>query len=721
MTSKEKEYFLNVGFTKEQIEEIAKGKEAGVQTALYANKNFLPIQMRQIRIGLIEKLPAQLYSKVEYDWFQMEEIRLGLKSGVDVSRYAHAEIPYEKMRQLRKGLEAGINLQSYMKLDAGVMRQLRKGRVAGINLLKYINEGYDAEQLNEIRYSLENQIHIDPYLSKEYRAASITQISKGLARGVDVALYASIQYNWRQMREIRKGLENRIDVEKYRSPYYSWEQMRTIRIGLEQGFDVESYRLLRYTAEEMQRKLQIMQDEANREKERILQSQIKSDDFQFDFGANDMEAFAMILTKDKSVTKARMLEILEFNGICKGLMEEAIDLIVNGEAYKKSVLIARGKMAEKGKDGEYEYFFNTDTERKPKVLEDGSVDYQNINWFEMVKQGQKLAVYHPAQEGTDGYTVRGEVLKARKGAEKRILMGQGFVLNEDKVTYQAAIDGMVRLENEELKVTSHLVLDEINLATGNIQFNGSIHIRGDIGYGTVVRATDDIVIEGTVEAATIESDGSIVLKKGMNSAGRGMIHAGKDVVSRFFESAKVTAKGNIEVDKCLNSQLYAGGMISSTRVIAGGVAQAESGFDLNNVGNQAGLHTVLKVKMNAKMREENRMVKVAIQEVRQELAMLNNSYEEYKTKFPPEVRNNMEIFKKIEKAVYTKAKHLEQFLKLEAEVDESLKKTREARVIIKGQAFEGTVLEMEEHRWEAGNQYNITVKKHDGQMEVINN
>lgn len=721
MTSKEKEYFLKVGFTNEQIEEIAKGKEAGVQTALYANKNFLPIQMRQIRIGLMERLPAQIYAKAEFDWFQMEEIRLGLKSGVDVSRYALAQIPYEKMRQLRKGLEAGINLQSYLKLDAGIMRQLRKGRIAGINLLKYINEGYDAEQLNEIRYSLENNIDIDPYLSKEYRAASITQISKGIARGVDVALYASVQYNWRQMREIRKGLENRVEVEKYRNPYYAWEQMRAIRYGMEQGLDVESYCSLRYTAEEMQRKLQAMLDEINREKERILQSQIKSEDFQFDFNANDMEAFVTVLTRDKEVSTKRLLEILEDNGICKGIIDEAVSLIVSGQGYRKAVLVARGLLPDKGKDGWYEYFFNTDTERKPKVLKDGSVDYQNINWFEMVKEGQKLAVYHPAEEGLDGYTVRGAEVKGRKGAEKRILMGQGFVLDEDKVTYRAAIDGMVRLENEELKVTSHLVLDEITLATGNIQFNGSIHIRGDVGYGTVVRATDDIVIDGNVEAATIESDGSIVLKKGMNSAGRGMIQAGRDVVSRFFESAKVTAKGNIEVDKCLNSQLYAGGTITSTRVIAGGVAQAESGFKLNSVGNQAGLHTVLKVRMSQKMREENRMVKVAIQEARQELEMLNNSYEEYKAKFPPEVRNNMEIFKKIEKAVFTKQKHLEQFMKLEAEVDESLKKTKEARVVITGQAFEGTVIEMEEARWEAENQHNVTIKRQDGQIEVINN
>ena len=54
-------------------------------------------------------------------------------------------------------------------------------------------------------------------------------------------------------------------------------------------------------------------------------------------------------------------------------------------------------------------------------------------------------------------------------------------------------------------------------------------------------------------------------------------------------------------------------------------------------------------------------------------------------------------------------------------MDESLKKTREAKVIISGQAFEGAVVELEEARWEADNRHNITVKKLDGQVEVINN
>ncbi len=719
MTAQEKDNFLKNGFTDAQIAEIDAGMDAGIQVSVYADKIFLPIQMRQIRIGLMERLPVGIYAKPEYDWFQMEEIREGLKSKVDVSLYAMPEIPYEKMRQIRKGLQEGINLCGFIKLEANILRQLRKARISEVNLLPYIKQGYDAGQLAEIRISLEQKVDVAPYISTAYRPASIAEIGKGLKRGVDVSLYAKICYGWQQMREVRKGLENRVDVEKYCNPLYSWQQMKEIRHGLELGLDVDAYRLLRYTAGEMKKRRMALLTDICRKQANIMQNQVKTEDFTFEYASNDMEAYVTVSTKGKYVTEDRIMEILEKNNICKGIIKENVQKILEERCGNKPVLIAKGEIPRQGKDGWYEFFFRTDINRKPKVREDGSVDYRNIDWFEMVKADQKLAVYHEAEEGIDGYTVTGNIIKARKGVEQRILVGQGFRMDDDRKTYYSMIDGMISLNENEMNITNHLFLEEVTMATGNIQFDGSLHIKGDIGYGAVVKATGDIVIDGNVEAATIESGGNVVLKKGMNSAGRGLIKAQKDVVSTFFEAVRVEAKGNIEVAKCLNSQLYAEGLITSTRVMAGGIAQAEGGFRMKHVGNQAGIRTILKLKVSDHIWEENRITKLAIQDITAELNMLNNSYEEYQEKFPPQVRETMPLFHKIEKAVYTKNKQLEQMEKVENELDIRIKKSRDAKIYISGQAFEGTVLEMEGCRWTAENQKNIVVKKKDDQMEVL--
>lgn len=721
MTAKEKEIFLKAGFTQEQIEEVDEGMKQGLKVAIYANKNYLPIQMRQIRLGLAEHLPVEKYASIEYDWFQMEEIRKGLKAGVDTDIYASPEIPYEKMCQLRKGLEEGVNLYSYIQLKATVLRELRKARGSGVNILKYINEGYDADQLREIRHGLENGVDMDQYLSKEYRAASIAEIREGLQNGVDVSLYTMIFYSWRQMREIRLGLENRVEVDKYNNKLYSWDQMREIRLGLEEGLDVESYRLLRYTAGEMRRKRLAMMEVIWREQEEFLQSQIRSEDFIFDFGPEDLEAYITIQAIGKVITRDKLIDILEQNDIKKGILEDAVDRIVSGMCDAEKVLIAKGQAPTTGEEGWYEFLFRTDMEKKPKIMSDGSADYRNIEWFETVKVGQKLAIYHNATVGEDGYSVKGEVIKGRKGAEKRILTGKGFWIDQDKKTYVAAVDGMISLDDTEMNISNHLELDEVNMVTGNVQFNGSVHILGDVARGAVVKASGDVLIEGTVESATIESGGSIILKKGMNSADHGQIIAEKDVVSRFFESVKVTAKGNIEVHKCLNSQLYADGKVVSSGTISGGIAQAAKGFEVKHVGNQVGLHTILRLKLDEKVREESKLVKGAIRDIAKELQMLVHSYEEYKEKFPPEARSQMDIFAKIEKAVFTKKKQLEQFQQMDEELDQLLEKEREARIIIAGQAYEGTVVEMDGCRWEADNEWNILIKKNHYELEVLPN
>ncbi len=683
------------------------------------NGEFLPIQEHQIRLGLEEGLPVEIYAKPEYDWFQMEEIRKGLKAGIDVSVYASADIPYEKMHQIRKGLQEGMQLYSYMHLKASVLRELRRARRVGVNILKYISLGYDADQLQVIRIAIENGVDLDPYLSKDYRAASLSEIYEGLKNGLDVTIYAMNDYSWRQMREIRLGLEHRLDIEKYRSKLYSWEQMREVRLGLEMGLDVENYRLLRYTAGEMRKKRLAILEEINREQERILQSQIKSEDFMFDFTANDMEVYVTLLNREKVITRERVMEILEQNNILYGIQDETVERIVSGKGVRKGMLLAKGEIPHKGEDGWYEFFFRTVINRRPKVLEDGSVDYQNIEWFEMVKEGQKLAVYHEAQDGVDGHNVRGNAIKARRGIEKPILTGKGFQIDKDRKTYYATMEGMITLEDNEMRITNHMLLDEVTMATGNIDFSGSVHILGDVRNGAVVKAAGDVVIDGNVEAATIESGGSVVLKKGMNAAGHGYIEAKKDVVSRFFEAVKVEAGGNIDVGKSLNSQLYATGMITSSGAVAGGLAQAGSGFRLRHVGNHAGLHTVVKINMSDQFKKEYKSIKSAVHDAKQELRIMTKSYEEFREKFSPEARSYMEIYKKVENSVFAKRKQVEQLEKIEDDLEQKYLKVRESRIVIEGYAYEGTVVELDGCRWEADNRRNIVVRRRNENLEVL--
>lgn len=724
---KDKDVLLSQGFRPNQLEEIEEGIQAGVDVSIYAKKEYYAIQMRQILLGLMDNLPVEKYADPKYDWFQMEEIREGLKAGLNVDCYASPEIPYDTMRQIRKGLLSGINLSRYRNMDAGVLREFRKALVSNVNIVKYIKEGYDTEQLNEIRRALKHGVDIDPYLKKEFLGAAISEIRKGLEKGLDVSCYAKIQFGWQQMREIRLGLEYRIDANVYMNPYYSWDQMREIRLGLQQGLDVESYKSLMYTATDMKRKRLLLQGEEESQEPLFQEEEAEEEEqtaFVVTISKDEMEAYIVIEDSSKKLTRDMIVKELKKAGILHGLLEDRIKALAKGVLRKSPVLVARGKPPEDGKNGYYEYFFRTKEELTPKLLKDGSVDYQNTEWFEIVEKGQKVAFYHSAEMGSDGHTVLGNPIHAKKGKEMGLLAGKGFVLLPDQKTYLAAEAGKVELNNGRLEITRLLILEEMTIATGKVDFDGSVYIKGHIGSGVMVRASEDIMVDGSVEAANIECGGNVILRCGINASGNGSIRAGKNVTARFFEAAAVYAEGNIQANSAMNSQLYAEGEIiinGASGTLMGGIAYANKGLKAYNVGNYVGLPTCIKLGVYEKLLQQQRQIEEEMLEVQKEMTILQNGYVDFRKKYPPEVRNTMEIYIKVEKAIYTKEKQLDKLMFSNMEIMKKMQSTEDVKAIVRGTLFHGVMLEIGGIRWSSKSLQNVTLRKVNGRIAIYSN
>lgn len=722
MTTQEK--LQERGFTLDQIAEIKEGLDAGLDVALYAQKEFFAIQMRQIRLGMMEGLPVQEYARTDYDWFQMEEIRKGLKAGVDIGIYAKPEIPYDKMRQIRKGLKEGIDLSAYVQLEAGILRQLRKALASKINIVSYIKEGYDTEQLDEIRHGLEKGLNLQPFLCKEFRGASIREICKGLERGVDVSVYAKIEYNWQQMHEVRLGMEERMDISQYSSSFYSWQQMREIRLGLEAGLQVERYRSLMYPAGEM-KKIRLQMQESGEEEhvtEKVNIREVRN--FSISVSTDELEAYIRIQGADGELHREDIEQFLKEQGIVKGIEQEQIDTILRNDYNGQFVRVAAGQKPQKGKDGWYEYYFDTKLDKAPKVQDNGSVDYSSVKWFEYIESGTKIAYYHEAEKGIDGYTVMGRTLPALKGKEMNMLTGKGFLLLPDKKTYLAAVSGRIELHGLRLEISKLFVLDELTLVTGKLEYDGSVYVRGNIGSGTVLKATEDVVVDGAVEGAVIECGGSVLLRQGANASGNGCIRAQKLVVGKFFEAVQVYAGENIQADYYLNCDLYAENLIfAEGRVgaIMGGSAYAAMGFRIYDAGNKVGIATLLKMGVGASMQQKVVELDNRIKEANKEMSILGNAYIDFQRKYPPEVRNSMDMYLKIESAIYTIEKKLEKLYEKKAKADKDVKRTGMAKAIIKGSIYDGIVMELDGMRWVAAGARNVTIKRINNRISMYKN
>ena len=701
-------------YTSDQLFEIEEGKKASIDTSIYENPDFLAIQMRQIRFALMEGVDVAPYVRPEFDWMQMEEIFEGLEQQVDVSIYADPALPYEKMHQIRKGLLKGIDISADTQYSAGVLKQIRKSKEEELDIYKYVEQHYDPEQLYQIRLALKAGLDLDPYIENDFRGAAIAEIRIGLEEDVDVTTYADIKFGWRQMREIRLGLEKRLDISKYANPYYDWEQMREIRLGLEDGLDVTPYATLMYTSSEM-RKRRIRLQEVSKE------VSFSDGDYEISVTSGGIEAYIKVRLKEGRIKRDSLMETLQAHDITQGYQEENIDRICEGQYDDKPILVARGAIPKKGADGRYEYFFDADSGKGPKIREDGSVDYQYVNWGTVVNEGDVLAVYHDAEEGEDGFSVNGVVLKGKKGIEQGLLKGSGFVLSEDKHTYTAAISGMVSLKGGILQVIKHLDVSEVSLVTGNVDFDGTVHVKGDVENGALIKATEDIIIDGNVGGAEIISTGGrVILNKGMNAGRRGKVSAKGGVVSKFLEGVICICEGDIQVTTSINSLLRTKGKILSDKVIIGGKAFASHGYKVTHLGNAAGTATQIQIGIDQEIIDKVQELIDRQKENQKQLMLLENSMKELKLKYPPEIRNEMPVFKKIDKAMFTINQQQIELAKQKEDYNRKILYSRECTIRIEGQAFEGVTCILHKARWEARGERYVELKS-DGAVVTVKN
>ncbi|MCI8770753.1 MAG: DUF342 domain-containing protein [Lachnospiraceae bacterium] len=331
-----------------------------------------------------------------------------------------------------------------------------------------------------------------------------------------------------------------------------------------------------------------------------------------------MKTFASIQDMEKEYTRQDVIKYLEDMNIHTGVKNDVIDAMLKEKKGDKQYLIAEGRSPVDGKDGWFEFLFNTELDTKPKILKDGSVDYSEYGEVPSVEEGQKLVIYHPATASEDGENLFGETILAKKGKELARLKGKGFYLSEDNWIYFAKTSGRAIYENERLVVENELVIEgDVSLSRGSVTFMDDIHIRGNVLTGvTVTSERGSIVVDGYVEACELSAAKEVVLKNGMQGNGRGKIKAGGDVSGKFFEQVTVESGGSVNANAIMNSHITAvQDVIVSGRfgIIIGGEIRAERYVTATIIGNMAEVKTRIYAGV-----EEDLFTKLMVKEKEQE-------------------------------------------------------------------------------------------------------
>ena len=350
--------------------------------------------------------------------------------------------------------------------------------------------------------------------------------------------------------------------------------------------------------------------------------------------ADGMEAYIMLVTPDDGgeYTVESLQKALDERGVKYGIDESALKELADEKKYGLETLIARGTEAVDGKDGYYDYNFNCNFDKKPLMKPDGTVDYWSVKSIESVVQDQVIAEYHPCVEGTDGKTVTGKPIPAKRGREQLPLKGKGFERRDDN-TYVALMSGKIETQNDRVVILPvHELSGNADLSSGNIDFHGDVVIHGSVESGVIVKASGTITVDGIVEACTLEAGKDIILRSGMLGGNKASVKTKGSITAKFFEFTRIECAGDIRADVLMDCQVQCFGKIimnGKRGSIIGGLTHGVRGIEVTTLGNDAEKKTVIMTGASPEEYAKLRQLEKTIQELSQGLVQIDEGLRKF--------------------------------------------------------------------------------------------
>jgi uncharacterized protein (DUF342 family) len=256
--------------------------------------------------------------------------------------------------------------------------------------------------------------------------------------------------------------------------------------------------------------------------------------------------------------------------VIRALTEAGVNLGVDHDALVAAcqagvadhLVVAHGTPPTEGADSDFLELVPQAADRAPKVNADGLIDYRDHGAIAVVEPGAPLMRRVPPVAGVDGHTVLGQVIASRPVRDEPFasaLIG-AQVSAQDPDLLIASTAGLPVRVPCGVQVEPVLRVKEVNLATGNIHFDGTVHVEGDIINNMKVQASGDIMVGGTVEAATLEARGNISIKGGVIAAST--VVAGGALSARFAEGSSLRCGSVLALDDAaLECQLQSANQI----------------------------------------------------------------------------------------------------------------------------------------------------------------
>ena len=265
--------------------------------------------------------------------------------------------------------------------------------------------------------------------------------------------------------------------------------------------------------------------------------------------------------------------------------------------YFKMIPIAVGTPAVEGTNGSVVELFSRVQEYEVKLDEDGVADYKSSNYVRQVYKDTVICDIILPVEGTPGLSVDGKVIQPKAVRAAKVPKGRNTTITEDGLKLVATMDGNLEFKGDGFHVRPVMEIPgDVDYETGNIDFTGDVHVKGDVRENFSVIATGSVTVDGLVEAATVEAGGDLLITKGVVGDNRALLKCQGTLRAKYLESCVIYAGKCVYSDCIMNSQVHSDGIIDVTSgrgSVVGGALVAATGIRAKMIGAESGRRTEL--------------------------------------------------------------------------------------------------------------------------------
>ena len=341
---------------------------------------------------------------------------------------------------------------------------------------------------------------------------------------------------------------------------------------------------------------------------------------------NGMVAWLLLVppsNPEDRVDKQTIEAVLAENRIVFGVDPAAVDYAAEENPYFTLIPVAAGTPVQPGEDGRIIDRFQREIEASVKVDSEGIADYRAINYIQSVKEGDVICDIVAPKPGVAGMRVDGAVAEPLPVKSAIVPAGKHTRISDEGDKLLADKTGHIEFEGNKFSVK--ILLDipgDVDYGTGNIDYDGDVHIHGDVRATFAVKASGNVIIDGLVEAAKIEAGGDILVSCGVLGDDNAQVICGGDLRAKYLESCTAYVGKSVFADCIMSSRVFCDDTIevlSGRGAIIGGSMVAGNRIKSKAIGTDSGRKTELELGtityMRMKHGEEVEELKNALAEL----------------------------------------------------------------------------------------------------------